>query len=117
MAIQHFRRAISLDRSGASNANRFVGLGSAHFHAGRYDEGALWMRQALLEQPATAWVNRTLAVSYARIGERAAALDSLAAFRTYFPDATIGAVVASIPFTPDFLDRVAEGLDDLGLPL
>jgi TolB-like protein/Flp pilus assembly protein TadD len=116
-AIQHFRRAISLDHSGASNANRFVGLGSAHFHAGRYDEGALWMRQALLDQPATAWVNRTLAVSYARIGERAAARDSLAAFRTYFPDATIGAVIASIPFTPDFLDRVAEGLDDLGLPL
>jgi hypothetical protein len=77
--------------------------------------GALWMREALLDQPATAWVNRTLAVSYVRISERAAARDSLAAFRTYFPDATIGAVIASIPFTPDFLDRVAEGLDDLGL--
>ena len=115
-AIHHFRRAHDLDGSSASSANRFVGIGSAHFHAGRYDEGALWMRQALLNQPATAWVNRTLAVCYARIGERAAALESLAAFRTYFPDATIGAVVASVPFTPGFLDRVAEGLDDLGLP-
>lgn len=115
-AIRHFRRAISLDRSGAANANRIVGLGSAHFHAGRYDQGALWMRQALLEQPATAWVNRTLAVSYARLGQRAAALDSLETFRHYCPDVTIGAVVASVPFTPDFLDRVAEGLDDLGLP-
>ena len=43
------------------------------------------MRQALLEQPATAWVNRTLAVSYARLGERVAALDSLEAFRRYCP--------------------------------
>lgn len=115
-AIQHFRRAIDLCGSSASNANRFVGLGSAHFHAGRYDEGALWMREALLAQPATAWVNRTLAVSYARIGERAAALRSLQAFRSYSPDATIGAVIAAVPFTPDFLVRVAEGLDDLGLP-
>jgi adenylate cyclase len=115
-AIQHFRRAISLDPSGASNANRFVGIGSAHFHAGRYDQGALWMRQALLEQPATVWVNRTLAVSYSRLGQRVAALDSLDAFRRYCPDVTIGQVVASIPFTNDFLDRVAEGLSDLGLP-
>ncbi len=116
-AIEHFRRAIRLDPSSASSANRFVGLGSAHFDAGRYDQGARWMRQALLEQPATAWVNRTLAVSYARLGQRLAALDSLDAFRRYCPDVTIGQVVASVPFTPDFLDRVAEGLSDLGLPL
>ena len=115
-AIQHFLRAICLDPCSASNANRFVGLGSAHFDAGRYDQGALWMRQALLEQPATAWVNRTLAVSYARLGQRLAALDSLNAFRRYCPDITIREVVASVPFTQDFLDRIAEGLNDLGLP-
>lgn len=115
-ALRHFHRAIRLDPSSASNANRFVGLGSAHFDAGRYDHGALWMRRALLEQPATAWVNRTLAVSYARLGQRSAALDSLEALRRYCPGITIREVVASVPFTRDFLDRVAEGLDDLGLP-
>lgn len=49
------------------------------------------------------------------MGERTAALDSLAALRRYSPDLTIHQIVASIPFTRDFLDRVAEGLDDLGL--
>jgi hypothetical protein len=44
-------------------------------------QGADWMRQALLERPATAWVNRTLAISYARLGQRPAALDSIDAFR------------------------------------
>jgi AraC-like DNA-binding protein/tetratricopeptide (TPR) repeat protein len=115
-AIAHFRRAICLDPDGPSNANRFVGLGSAHFDAARYDEAALWMRDALLRQPATAWVNRTLAVSYARLGQRLAALESLNAFRRYCPDATIAKVVASVPFTADFLERVADGLNDLGLP-
>jgi hypothetical protein len=43
------------------------------------------------------------------------ALDSIEALRRYSPDITIGKIVASLPFTQDFLDRVAEGLDDLGL--
>jgi hypothetical protein len=33
----------------------------------------------------------------------------------YSADLTIGKIVAAIPLTQDFLDRVAEGLDDLGL--
>ena len=70
---------------------------------------------ALQEQPGTAWINRTLSVSYARLGERMAALDSLDALHRYSPDLTIGRIVSAIPFTRDFLDRVAEGLDDLGL--
>jgi hypothetical protein len=49
------------------------------------------------------------------MGERTAALDSLAALHRYSPDLTIDQIVASIPFTRDFLDRVAEGLNDLGL--
>jgi hypothetical protein len=68
----------------------------------------------LLQQPGTAWINRTLSVSYARLGERTAALDSLAALQRYSPDLTIDQIVASIPFTRDFLDRVAEGLNGLG---
>jgi hypothetical protein len=61
------------------------------------------------------WINRSLSVSYARLCERTAALDSLAALQRYSPDLTIEQIVGSIPFTRDFLDRVAEGLNDLGL--
>jgi TolB-like protein/AraC-like DNA-binding protein/tetratricopeptide (TPR) repeat protein len=113
-AIRHFNEATRLDRS-PPEANRLIGIGCAHFDAGRYEEAAFWKRKALLQQPGTAWINRTLSVSYARLGERIAALDSLAALHRYSPDLTIGQIVASIPFTPDFLDRVAEGLNDLGL--
>src|SRR5262249_35080518 len=97
-AIEHFRRAINGDPSGPSNANRLVGVGSAHFDAGRYHDGAVWMRRALVEHPGTAWVNRTLAVSYVRLDERALALHSLDAFRRYCPDVTVTAVTSSIPF-------------------
>jgi tetratricopeptide (TPR) repeat protein len=113
-AIQHFHEASRLDWR-PPEANRLIGIGCAHFDAGRYEAAAFWKRKALLQQPGTAWINRTLCVSYARVGERTAALDSLAALRRYSPDLTIHQIVASIPFTRDFLDRVAEGLDDLGL--
>jgi TolB-like protein len=115
-AIEHFGRAIQRDPSSASNANRFIGIGSAHFEAGHYDLAAFWMRKALLEQPGTGWVNRTLAVSYSRLGERWSALDSLEAFRRYCPDVTVGQVAQALPFTRDFLDRVGDGLSELGLP-
>jgi TolB-like protein len=115
IAIEHFNEATRLDRR-THEANRLIGIGCAHFDAGRYQEAALWKRKALLEQPGTAWINRTLSVSYARIGERTAALDSVAALHRYSPDVTIPQIVASIPFTTSFLDRVAEGLNDLGLP-
>jgi adenylate cyclase len=113
-AIGHFGEAARLDRRPPS-ANCLIGIGCAHFDAGRYEQAAFFKRKALQQQPGTAWINRSLAVSHARLGERTAALDSLAALHRYSPDLTIDQVLASIPFTKDFLDRVAEGLNDLGL--
>ena len=115
-AIEHFRRAISLEPSSAFDAGNFVGIGSAHFGAGRYNAAAAWMRKALREQPATLWANRTLSVSYARLGERLKALESLETLRRYCPDLTVNRVVEAIPFRRDHLDRLGEGLRELGLP-
>ena len=115
-AIEHFGRAVSLDSNSASRANSFAGIGSAHFNAGRYEAAVFWMRRALREQPGMSWTNRSLSVSYARLGERLKALQSLEALRRFCPDLTVGQVVAAVPFKPDFLDRLGEGLAELGLP-
>jgi adenylate cyclase len=116
IAIDHFRRAISLDPSSSTKANSFVGIGSAHFHAGRYEAAAFWLRKAMAEQPETLWAHRTLSVSYARLGERTEALKSLNVLRRYCPDLTVNQVVTAIPFRSDYLRRLGEGLSDLGLP-
>jgi adenylate cyclase len=117
LAIRHFERAIRLAPAHAPNAHRFIGIGSAYFDSGSYEEAVRWKRRAVLEQPGTVWVNRTLAVSYARLCERRAATDALEELRRSFPDLTISQVVNAVPFPRNFLDRVAEGLNDLGLPL
>jgi adenylate cyclase len=116
MAIEHFGRALSLDPNPASRANSIIGIGSAHFNAGRYEAAASWLRRALLEQPGTSWANRSLSVSYARLGDRLKALDSLDALRRSCPDLTVSQVVAAVPFRPDFLVRLGDGLSGLGLP-
>ena len=73
--LAHLGRAIHLDPSCPSNANRLVGFGCAYFDAGRYEDAAFWLRRALQEQPSTVWANRSLCVSYARLGERLAGLE------------------------------------------
>jgi adenylate cyclase len=115
-AIEQFGRALWLDPSSASRANCFAGIGSAHFSAGRYESAAFWLRRALLEPPGAPWANRSLSVSYARLGDRLKALDSLDLLRRLCPDLTVGQVVAAVPFRPDFLDRLGDGLTGLGLP-
>jgi TolB-like protein/Flp pilus assembly protein TadD len=114
-AVRHFAQATRLDPR-RPNANRMTGLGCAYFDAGHYEEAASWKRAALRDDPGTAWINRSLSVSYARLGDRLAALDCIDALRRYSPDITIGKILAGLPFTQDFLDRLAEGLDGLGLP-
>jgi TolB-like protein len=116
LAIAHFRRAIALDPPSSAHANSFVGIGSAHFHAGRYDAAVSWMRKALRAQPSTLWANRTLSASYARLGERLQGLGALEALRRYCPDLTVGQVMAALPFRRGYLDRLGEGLNALGLP-
>ncbi len=74
------------------------------------------MRPALDAEPGAAWINRTFAVAYARIGERQAAIRSVDALRRYRPDITVGSVAAALSFRPRFVSRIANGLLDLGLP-
>jgi adenylate cyclase len=116
VAARHFKRAIRLAPSPKQNALRYIGIGSACFDLGKYQEAAHWKRKAVLEEPGTAWVNRTLAVTYAKLGDRSAAVQSLDTFRRCCPDVTIRQVINAAPFRSDFWNRVAEGLDDLGLP-
>ena len=116
VAIDHFGRSLSLAPTAAMRVNSFVGIGSAHFNAERYADVIQWLERALVEQPGAWWVNRSLSVSYARLGHRAEALQSLDRLRRSCPDLTVDRVVSAVPFRADFLDRLGEGLSELGLP-
>ncbi len=73
-------------------------------------------RRALAEQPKATWLHRFLAPASVPGGDRDGAQQSLHALAGHFPELTISQVMAGLPHTPRFLDRVAEGLAVLGTP-
>jgi adenylate cyclase len=114
-AIPCFGRALRFDAPTAPRATRFIGIGAAFFDAGDYYLSAKWMQRALQIEPGAIWVNRSLAVAYERLGERELAQSSLRALRRYRPDVTVSDVVSSLCFSSEFIARIANGLNDLGL--
>jgi AraC-like DNA-binding protein/tetratricopeptide (TPR) repeat protein len=94
-----------------------LGIASAHFEHCRYPEAIRWYRRSLAEQPKAVWINRFLAPALALAGRRDEARHAFAALSRAFTGLTIAAVRTGVPNTPQMLDRVAEGLESLGMPV
>jgi adenylate cyclase len=116
VSIEHFERALRLSPFEPMNFNAFVGIGAAHFVAGRYENARTWQERGLLEHPSATWIYRNLVAIYALLGEDAEAQRGLAQLREAYPDLTISKVSEALVFTQPILDRFAEGLRKAGLP-
>ena len=93
-----------------------MGIAAGHFDAARYAAAARWFERALAENPAAIWINHALAPAYARAGQTDKANRSFATFAAAFPDLRVAHVRSGLPYRPGFLDRIAEGLEGLGMP-
>jgi adenylate cyclase len=92
-----------------------IGIASAHFEAGRYDEAILWYRRGLAEQPRAVSINRFLTPSYLLAGRKEEAKRSLADLVCAFPNLTIAQVKTCLPYSRSYLDRAADGLERAGM--
>jgi len=116
-AIERFKIALELAPNDSLAFNNLVGIGVAHFTAGRYLEGAHWQARALIEHPTAAWVHRTMCPAYVLGGDKSEARRSLAALRTHYPELTVAGVSQGLPPLPSTSrDHVVEALDSVGLP-
>jgi adenylate cyclase len=97
------------------NFNAFIGIGAAHFVAGRYAETALWYEKGLLEHPGATWVYRNLVATYSLLGREAEARAGLSRLLQEYPDLTISKVLSALVFSQPTLDRVAKGLRMAGM--
>ena len=88
---------------------------AGHFCVATYDESALWFERALAEKRAAVWINHNLAPAYALGGRKAHARRSLTELTRAFPELTIAQVRSGLPFRPSYLDRIAGGLEGLGM--
>ena len=93
-----------------------IGIAAANFELGRYDRAVRSYQRALTDQPKAIWINRFLAPALELAGRKDDAKQSLLALGRAFPDLTIAQVRKGLPHTSVLLDRVAEGLGNLGMP-
>jgi adenylate cyclase len=114
-AIGHFERAIRLSPFDPMVFNSHVGIGSAHFIVGRYDEAVSWFEKACLASPKAIWIHRVLAPAYIYSGRQEQAEASVRKLRATYPDLTATAAAAAHVFEQEVLERIAEGLRRAGL--
>jgi hypothetical protein len=100
-----------------STFNNLVGIGCAHFEAGRYYDSAQWQERALAEHPSAHWVHRTLCPAYVLGGAKHEARRSLAALQDQYPDLTVlGVQQALPPMSVSYRNRLFDALHTVGLP-
>jgi hypothetical protein len=116
-ADERFRLALALGPGELTTFLCQVGIASAEFMVQRYDAAVGWWRRSLVEQPRAVWVNRFQGPALAFSDHPDEARLQIAALRDTFPDLTITEVRRGLPLPAEYLDRVADGLDHLGMPL
>jgi AraC-like DNA-binding protein/tetratricopeptide (TPR) repeat protein len=94
-----------------------IGIASANFEQRRYSEAVRWYLRALEEEPKAVWINRFLAPACELAGYRDAAHRAFGILQRHFPDLTIAQVKIGVPNTPQMMDRLADGLESLGMPV
>jgi tetratricopeptide (TPR) repeat protein len=96
--------------------NVHLGMGLAHFAAGRPDRAIELARQALAERPGLTWPYRDLATYYAAAGKTELAEDALAKFVYLRPSMTAASLRDGLRFMePALLERYVAGLETAGL--
>ena len=111
-----FERSARLSPMDPFGFNVHLGMGLAHFAAGRPGQAIGLARQALAERPGLIWPYRDMAVYQAHGGDIDAARDSLARFLENHPWVTLAWVGDSLRFMePTLLGKYLRGLQLAGL--
>ena len=116
-AIEYFKIAHVLALDDPLSFLWSIGVAAANFELGRYDRAVQWYQRSLVEQPKATWVNRFQAPALLLADKRGSARQCMAALRHAFSDLTVVEVRTGLPHTSVVLDRVADGLESLGMSL
>jgi AraC-like DNA-binding protein/Flp pilus assembly protein TadD len=94
----------------------FIGIGCAHFNAGRYERAVHWIRDGTEAVPESFWAERVLVAAAAHAGSRDEARRH--ARRLLRKDDTLTIAVArkAWPFRASFMERLCDGLAVAGVP-
>jgi AraC-like DNA-binding protein/Flp pilus assembly protein TadD len=115
-AIRELRTAIHLMPFEPLRHISFIGMGCAHFAAGRYDRAAAWIRSGMDGCPDSFWAQRVAVAATALTGARTEARRMGRQLLRRDPDLTVAEARQAWPFTPGFMSRLGQGLEIAELP-
>ncbi|MGH8431654.1 MAG: tetratricopeptide repeat protein, partial [Solimonas sp.] len=114
-AIGHFEQALRMSPRDPFNGFFFVGIGAAHYLAGRYAEAVKAARQAVQLRPGYMGAHRILCASLAQGGQLDEAKAELATLRQLQPDLSMARIKESVPYTVRAMERFLDGMRKAGL--
>jgi adenylate cyclase len=94
----------------------FIGIGCAHFVAGRHDRAARWAQDGVAASPGSLWGARVVAAAAFHGGARDEARRVVRQLRDGDPGLTAEIARRAWPFPPRVMERLADGLAAAGLP-
>ena len=94
----------------------FIGIGCAHFDAGRYDLAARWIDDGVEMEPASAWAARVGVAAAAHAGAKTEARRRARTLLRKDAHLTVDIAHRAWPFPGAFMDRLADGLRTAGVP-
>jgi AraC-like DNA-binding protein len=94
----------------------FIGMGCAHFAAGRYDRAIRWVASGVGASPGSFWAQRVAVAAAAMTGSRSEARRMARQLMRKDPDLTASEARQAWPFTPMFMSRLGDGLEIAGIP-
>ena len=112
-AMRGLRRLMPFD---ALRHTAFIGMGCAHFAAGRYERAAVWAGSGVEAFPAAFWGERIVIAGAFHAGARAEARRRAKALLRKDPNLTVAVASAAWPFRPAFMEQLAAGLASAGIP-
>ncbi|HVX72770.1 MAG TPA: tetratricopeptide repeat protein [Devosia sp.] len=114
--LKAFEQSVRMSPLDPFAFNVHLGMGLAHFAAGRPERAIEFARQALAERPGLTWPYRDLATYYANAGQMDLARDALAKFVYLRPIMSAASLRDGLRFMePALLERYVGGLEMAGL--
>jgi AraC-like DNA-binding protein len=94
----------------------FIGIGCAHFDAGRYDSAARWIQTGVEACPESYWAERVLVAAAAHAGTKAEARRHARRLLRKDRNLTVAVAREAWPFPATFMHRLGDGLAMAGVP-
>jgi transcriptional regulator GlxA family with amidase domain len=94
----------------------FIGIGCAHFNAGRYERAVRWLQDGTAAGPESFWAERVLVAAAVYAGARDEARRYARSLLRKDANLTVDIAREAWPFRPAFMQRVADGLASAGVP-